>query len=223
MSSLNSKNINLKNKVLRNNIENNNKIPKNNQKNNYINGNNTTNSTSCTRKEKKNEPVFIYKIHADNAHEFIMKSKRRLISNFNIFLIIVMGFFLYISIKKKQIIFCIIILLLFILLIHVKLNTIVEESLLVVRDLGVQIKTTYPFNRTYSRFIDKSKIGQIIINEGITAFEVNFYLAVLISGEDHMEVVYKSLIPKLQILKFIYKESNEILKPNFLKDQLGLL
>jgi len=57
--------------------------------------------------------------------------------------------------------------------------------------LGVQIKTTYPFNRTYSRFIDKSKIGHIIINEGITAFQVKFYLAVLISGGDHMEVVYK--------------------------------
>jgi len=99
MSSLNSKNINLKNKVLRDNIENNNKIPKNNQKNNYINGNNVANSTSCTRKQKKNEPVFIYKIHADNAHEFIMKSKRRLISNFNVFLIIVMGFFLYISVN----------------------------------------------------------------------------------------------------------------------------
>ena len=75
---------------------------------------------------------------------------------------------------------------------------------MVVRDLGVQIKTTYPFNRTYSRFIDKSKIGQIIINEGITAFEVNFYLAVLISGEDHMEVVYKVFFSLLMFMKYLF-------------------
>ena len=99
MSSINSKNINLKNKVLRNNIENSNKIPRNNQKNNYTNGSNISNFNSCTRKQKKNEPVFLYKIHADNAHEFIMKSRRRLISNFNIFLILVMGFFLYLSVN----------------------------------------------------------------------------------------------------------------------------
>lgn len=76
-----------------------------------------------------------------------------------------------------------------------------QESLLVVRDLGVQIKTTYPFKRTCCRFIDKSKIGQIIINEGITAFQVKFYLAVLISGEDHMEVVYKANITIISIYK----------------------
>ncbi|KAG4103354.1 hypothetical protein H8356DRAFT_1644587 [Neocallimastix lanati (nom. inval.)] len=221
MSGLNSNNLNnIKGENIRTNSnENKSNTSINNQKNNNINSRNNNN----TKKNRKNEPEFIYKIHADNAHEFIMKSTSRLISNFDIFLILIFAILLILFIKKKQVILCILVIMFILLFIYVKCNTIIEESLLVVRDLGVQIKTTYPFRRTYSRFIDKSKIGQIIINEGITAFQVKFYLAVLISGEDHMEVVYKSLIPKLKILKFIYKESNEILKPNFIKDQLGLI
>ncbi|ORX88285.1 hypothetical protein BCR32DRAFT_263718 [Anaeromyces robustus] len=222
MSNLNTNNLNkLKNKSIMNK-NNDNKNPINSQNNNDLNSPiNIINNN--LKKNKKNEPEFIYKIHADNAHEFIMKSTSRLISNFDIFIIIILTFLMCLCFMKKHIILSFLVIILFLLFGYIKSNTIIEESLLVVRDLGVQIKTTYLFNRTTSRFIDKSKIGQIIINEGITAFEVNFYLAVLISGADHMEVVYKKLIPKLKILKFIYKESNEILKPNFLKDQLGLL
>jgi hypothetical protein len=65
------------------------------------------------------------------------------------------------------------------------------ESLLVVRDLGIQLKTTYNTGRSQSKFIDKGKILELIINEGITLFQVKFYLAVLVEGEDKMSVVFE--------------------------------
>lgn len=103
MSGLNSNNIsNIKNESIRNNSnENNNNSSINNNKNNINDINNNITNNNNSKKNKKNEPEFIYKIHADNAHEFIMKSNLRLISNFDIFLIFIFTFLLSIFVINK--------------------------------------------------------------------------------------------------------------------------
>ncbi|CAM9500849.1 unnamed protein product [Pylaiella littoralis] len=79
-----------------------------------------------------------------------------------------------------------------------------EESLLVVRELGVQVTTKYVDGREKSTFLDKAKIKAILINEGITMHRVVFYLAFVVAGRDKMVVAFENLKPRLHILIKIY-------------------
>ncbi|CAB1119135.1 unnamed protein product [Ectocarpus sp. CCAP 1310/34] len=80
-----------------------------------------------------------------------------------------------------------------------------EESLLVVRELGVQVTTTYVDGREKSTFLDKAKIKAILINEGITMHRVVFYLAFVVAGRDKMVVAFENLQPRLNVLIKIYR------------------
>lgn len=75
--------------------------------------------------------------------------------------------------------------------IWLKLNIVKEESILSIRDVGIQVKTIYMNGRSVSKFIDKSKISDIIINEGITMLQVKFYMAIIVDGQDRMVVVFE--------------------------------
>ncbi|CAM9580233.1 unnamed protein product, partial [Ectocarpus fasciculatus] len=80
-----------------------------------------------------------------------------------------------------------------------------EESLLVVRELGVQVTTKYVDGREKSTFLDKAKIKAILINEGITMHRVVFYLAFVVAGRDKMVVAFENLQPRLNVLIKIYR------------------
>ena len=75
--------------------------------------------------------------------------------------------------------------------IWIKLNMVKEESILSIRDVGIQVKTIYMNGRSVSRFIDRSKISDIIINEGITMLQVKFYMTIIVEGQDKMVVVFE--------------------------------
>lgn len=67
-----------------------------------------------------------------------------------------------------------------------------EESLLVIRGLGIQTSTssaTYLFKAS-TRFIPTTQIQDIVIHEAFKGFEVRFYLAVIIDGEPDALVVF---------------------------------
>jgi phosphatidylinositol glycan class H protein len=66
-----------------------------------------------------------------------------------------------------------------------------SESLLVVRNLGLQINTRYFFGFSRSRFVTTLEIHQIMILEGIRRFQVRFYLAVLVKDETELMVVFE--------------------------------
>jgi phosphatidylinositol glycan class H protein len=65
-----------------------------------------------------------------------------------------------------------------------------EESLLVVRGLGVQISTTSWSGGRSSRFIPTSRVCDLWIHEGFRGFEVKFYLAVVVEEEEGLVVVF---------------------------------
>ena len=65
-----------------------------------------------------------------------------------------------------------------------------EESLLVVRGLGVQISSTSWIGRRSCRFVPTSPIGDLWTHEGFCGFEVRFYLAVVVEGEEGLVVVF---------------------------------
>ncbi|GLA87721.1 hypothetical protein AtubIFM56815_002152 [Aspergillus tubingensis] len=67
-----------------------------------------------------------------------------------------------------------------------------EESLLVIRGLGIQTSTssqTY-LSKASTRFIPTTQIQDIVIHEAFKGFEVRFYLAVIVEGESEVVVVF---------------------------------
>lgn len=67
-----------------------------------------------------------------------------------------------------------------------------EESLLVIRGLGIQTSTssaTY-LSKASTRFIPTTQIQDIVIHEAFKGFEVRFYLAVIVEGEGQVVVVF---------------------------------
>ena len=71
-------------------------------------------------------------------------------------------------------------------------DTETEESLLVLRTLGVQTSTsssTYLSSST-TRFIPTSQIQDIFIHEAFKGFEVRYYLAIVVENEAEVVVVF---------------------------------
>ncbi|EME83060.1 uncharacterized protein MYCFIDRAFT_64267 [Pseudocercospora fijiensis CIRAD86] len=85
-----------------------------------------------------------------------------------------------------------------------------EESLLVIRGLGVQ--TTTSSNRYFwtggnTRFIPRSSIQDIWIHEAFQGFEVRFYLCIVIEGEEEgvVVVVFPTILPRREVLEQVWR------------------
>jgi phosphatidylinositol glycan class H protein len=68
-----------------------------------------------------------------------------------------------------------------------------EESLLVIRGLGVQTSSagsTYLPGTSSTRFIPTSAIQDVLIHEAFKGFEVRFYLSIVVEGEKSVVVVF---------------------------------
>lgn len=57
--------------------------------------------------------------------------------------------------------------------------------------MGIQVKTTYWGGSSVSRFINRNKIDDVIINEGISFWQIKSYMAILVKDEDKMVVVFE--------------------------------
>ncbi|KAF2084264.1 phosphatidylinositol N-acetylglucosaminyltransferase [Saccharata proteae CBS 121410] len=82
-----------------------------------------------------------------------------------------------------------------------------EESLLVLRGLGIQTSTSSPtyLSTPTTRFIPTATIQDIFIFEAFKGFEVRFYLAIVVEGEEDAVVVFPTLLPKRQILEEVWR------------------
>ncbi|KAM9965813.1 hypothetical protein ACTFIR_005988 [Dictyostelium discoideum] len=98
---------------------------------------------------------------------------------------------------------------------YLKFFIVKEESLIVMREIGVQLKRKY-FLRpsTVVEFIEKSKIEQIVINEGITKHNVIFYMAFIVEGKNKMVLAFEELIPRIDTLLKIYKGTQSLIFNN---------
>ncbi|ODM14938.1 hypothetical protein SI65_09690 [Aspergillus cristatus] len=88
-----------------------------------------------------------------------------------------------------------------------------EESLLVIRGLGIQTSTssnTY-LSKATTRFIPTAEIQDIVIHEAFKGFEVRFYLAVIVEGERNVVVVFPNLLPRRAILEEVWRGSRHCL------------
>ena len=84
-----------------------------------------------------------------------------------------------------------------------------------IRGLGIQISTSSPsyLSTTSTRFIPTTQIQDIFIHEAFIRFEVKFYLAVIVQGEQEAVVVFPKLMPRREILEEVWRGSKEVLYP----------
>ncbi|KAL9552262.1 hypothetical protein MBANPS3_003875 [Mucor bainieri] len=99
-----------------------------------------------------------------------------------------------------------------------KRKSVRQESILAIRDVGIQVKTTYWGGSSVTRFINRNKIDDVIINEGISFWQIKSYMAILVKDEDKMVVVFEHLLPRLRpVLLRAYQGTRTIIftqKPN---------
>jgi len=69
---------------------------------------------------------------------------------------------------------------------------VLEETLLVLRGLGVQTSTSSPtyLSTSTTRFIPTTQIQDIVIHEAFKGLEVRFYLAIIVEGATEVVVVF---------------------------------
>ncbi|XP_064602082.1 phosphatidylinositol N-acetylglucosaminyltransferase subunit H-like [Liolophura sinensis] len=87
--------------------------------------------------------------------------------------------------------------------------TVTEESILVLRSCGLQVKTTYLIGRSATQFVDMAQVKDIVINEGIRMHQVICYLSVLLtprpgSDENGLFPLFMNSLPKVGVLREIY-------------------
>ncbi|EKX39677.1 hypothetical protein GUITHDRAFT_114173 [Guillardia theta CCMP2712] len=75
-----------------------------------------------------------------------------------------------------------------------------RESLLVVHDLGIQVRRRYYSGKEEFFFVERSRIEDVIINEGIGYATVTYYLAIITKSEKEMLLGFSTLIPCLDDL-----------------------
>ena len=88
--------------------------------------------------------------------------------------------------------------------------TVLEESVSLMPDLGIQISQKRWFG-TRTKFIPIQDIDNIMIIEGIRCFQVRFYLALLIKDHKNLLVLFPASLPRLHILERVFAYSNKIM------------
>ncbi|KAF7505924.1 hypothetical protein GJ744_012459 [Endocarpon pusillum] len=88
-----------------------------------------------------------------------------------------------------------------------------EETLLVLRGLGVQTSTSSPtyLSTSTTRFIPTTQIQDIVIHEAFKGLEVRFYLAIIVEGATEVVVVFPQLLPRRQILEEVWRGARKCL------------
>ncbi|KAI1424782.1 GPI-GlcNAc transferase complex, PIG-H component-domain-containing protein [Xylaria sp. FL1777] len=89
-----------------------------------------------------------------------------------------------------------------------------EESLLVLRGLGIQTRSSKGgilAGRAATRFIPTEKIQDVLVNEAFLGFEVRSYLVVVVDGESDVVVVFPKLLPRADVVEKVWRGVRECL------------
>lgn len=86
------------------------------------------------------------------------------------------------------------------------------DKFLVLQDHGVQISSTnghFPFLTSSTRFISKSDVHDILINEAFIGYQICFVLIVLEANSDQFQVVFQHLRPRRDVVEMVWRLSRE--------------
>lgn len=92
-------------------------------------------------------------------------------------------------------------------------NFVVQESMLVIRNLGIQLKSVTSSGSSSYQFIDASSVKSIIINEGIQSCDVRYYLAIVVAGRKTLVLAFDGSRPRLPVLSRIYRTVHTVMFP----------
>jgi len=97
---------------------------------------------------------------------------------------------------------------------------VLRETVLIVKDLGIQFTRSGPFGLQTSHFIEQHRIVDVLINEVITMHQVVFYLTLLITDgpgdstwgkNQQLLPLFTSSTPRLETIKPVYHGMQQIL------------
>lgn len=78
------------------------------------------------------------------------------------------------------------------------------ESLIIIKNFGVQLRTKYMFGSEKTEFLDADRIDNLLIHEFIYGSQVNYSLAFIVKGEERMALMFKHLNPGFDHLWEVY-------------------
>ena len=88
---------------------------------------------------------------------------------------------------------------------------VVEESLLVNRDLGVQIEAVRLDGKRTTRFLDKHAISAFVLNEAFRSCRVVCYLSFIVHGQDDLVLAFCNS-PGINVLQKVYRRASATLQ-----------
>lgn len=86
-------------------------------------------------------------------------------------------------------------------------DVLAEESLTLLRGLGLQTSTSAPtyLQSPRTRFLPTTQVQDLFIHEAFRGFEVRFYLAIVVKGEEDVVVVFPKLLPPRAMLEEVWR------------------
>lgn len=92
-----------------------------------------------------------------------------------------------------------------------KNQEVVEESMYVIKNIGVQINKKTVGGGVKRLFLECSNIKELIINEVLSPYNVRIYLGIILKKGDQVTVPFEDFEITLEQAKEIYNSSQELL------------
>lgn len=83
-------------------------------------------------------------------------------------------------------------------------SLVVEESILIIQDFGIQLRILYLTGVEQKLFLSNDKVEGFFIHEYVIGSQVKFSLAFLVKGEQRLRLVFKHLYPGFDSLRRVY-------------------
>ena len=80
-----------------------------------------------------------------------------------------------------------------------------EESVLIFPDVGLGLRSRNFLGFESNRFVDKKKIKQILMVEGLLRQHYMYYLAIVLENKEELVIPFKETLPRLAILIPVYR------------------
>ena len=145
---------------------------------------------------------FSEKLVSENVTEFVVEKmyKADLVNvvYISFFTLIITYFF-----SSVYVLFITIFIVLFLSILRI-LNSIQEESILVIHDFGIQLRRKYFGGREETKFFDHGKIKKVFLHEYIEGSAVHFCLAFDIINENKLILIFNQIYPGLRHLQQVY-------------------
>jgi hypothetical protein len=118
---------------------------------------------------------------------------------------------------------CVVVIIILFLIGWSMLTQVTEESVLIIRDFGIQLQAKYATGAEETKFLDKDKISGVIIHEYIRGSSVRYGLAFLVRGDGEggvdahrqqstLSLSFGHLYPGLENLTKVYRACAEMIQ-----------